>query len=117
MRYTVRNQDGELDFPTFADVAKAYRQGLVDPEDEVREEGATAWRKAGALPELRGARLDASPSIWKRSQAFSIALAVVLGLAAMYVMSKMSVWVGIALLLADGMLLIRIATRAHSKKN
>ena len=49
MRYTVRSADGELDFPSRQELFGAYAQGLVGPEDQVREEGSTSWRKVAAL--------------------------------------------------------------------
>ncbi|MGQ0506698.1 MAG: hypothetical protein ACT4TC_15405 [Myxococcaceae bacterium] len=116
MRYTVRTPDGELSYPTFADVAKAYRQGLVDADDEVREEGGTAWRKAGALPELRDVRPDA-PSIWTSAQIIPVALAVVIGCVALYVMViRESYLTGVFLLVADGLILTRVAARAYKKR-
>jgi hypothetical protein len=57
MRYTVRSADGQLDFPSRKELFGAYTQGLVGPDDEVREEGSTAWRKVAAL---LGARPQAS---------------------------------------------------------
>ena len=56
MRYRVRTPDGELDYLSFREVELAYIQGLVGPDDEVREEGQTLWRKASKIPELARAR-------------------------------------------------------------
>ena len=54
MKYTVRSPDGELTFHSFREMEKAYWDGLVDPDDEVQEEGASLWRKAGSFAVLRG---------------------------------------------------------------
>src|SRR5690242_9383501 len=55
MHYRVRNSDGELAFPGISQLAAAYEQGLVEPDDEVSvDEGP--WRKAGVLPELKAIR-------------------------------------------------------------
>ncbi len=56
MRYRVRTPEGELEYPSLRDVEQAYVQGLVDPQDEVLEEGSTLWRKAESLPTLARAR-------------------------------------------------------------
>lgn len=65
MRYTVRSAEGELTFPSRQELLNAYRMGLVEAQDEIREEGATSWRKAAAVlgprpPETRPGLL-ASP--------------------------------------------------------
>jgi hypothetical protein len=52
MAWTVRTPDGSLDFPTLADVERAYRNGLVAPDDEIREAGG-GWMRAGDHPALR----------------------------------------------------------------
>ncbi len=59
MGYRVRNADGELQFEQFADLEKAYRAKLVDPDDEVRGDGESGWTKAGQICLLRGVRSDA----------------------------------------------------------
>jgi hypothetical protein len=52
MRYTVRTPEGELTLPSRAELERAVEHGMVGPEDEVREEGATAWRRVGTVPGL-----------------------------------------------------------------
>lgn len=54
MRYTVRNEDGELTFESLTHLRSLYEQGLVGPEDQVRAADSEVWRKVSALPELRG---------------------------------------------------------------
>lgn len=56
MRLRVRTPDGELSFGSKFELSKAYAQGLVDPTDEILEEGGTRWRKASELPELKNVR-------------------------------------------------------------
>jgi hypothetical protein len=60
MPYRVRSADGEVKFEQFADLEKAYRGGLVDPADEVLEEGREKWVKAGAIKLLAGSEPKAS---------------------------------------------------------
>lgn len=56
MAYRVRTPDGELTFASLYDIERAYAQGLVDENDEIREDGSEVWRKAGAIPAIRQAR-------------------------------------------------------------
>ena len=56
MKYTVRNKDGELTYGSMDEVKTAYVIGLIEAEDEVLEEGATLWRKAGGISLLVTAR-------------------------------------------------------------
>ncbi|HLT29358.1 MAG TPA: hypothetical protein VK013_04910 [Myxococcaceae bacterium] len=65
MRYVVRSAEGELTFPSRQELLNAYRMGLVEAQDEIREEGATSWRQAAAVlgprPSESRAGLLASP--------------------------------------------------------
>ncbi len=56
MKYTVRNKDGELTYGSMEEIKTAYVIGLIEPEDEIVEEGAKVVRKAGAIPLLVTAR-------------------------------------------------------------
>jgi hypothetical protein len=79
MRYRVRTPEGELEYESLLHVEQAYLSGLVDPEDEVLEEGGTLWRKAATLPNLARARRPTSPKSSSRKQSLIILIAVVLG--------------------------------------
>lgn len=52
MKYRVRNQDGELEYESFAQLEEAARLGFVDPDDELLREGETEWKKASTVPAL-----------------------------------------------------------------
>jgi hypothetical protein len=78
MRYRVRTPEGELEYESILHVEQAYVAGLVDPEDEVLEEGGTLWRKAASIPNLARARPASSKST-HRKQSLIILIAVVLG--------------------------------------
>ncbi|MDY7224975.1 hypothetical protein [Hyalangium rubrum] len=86
MRYRVRTPEGELEYPSLRDVEQAYMQGLVAPQDEVLEEGATLWRKAESLPSLVRAR-RASTAAGGRAQTLTVLAAVALGGIALYLLS------------------------------
>jgi hypothetical protein len=117
MPYRVRSADGELDFPSLADVERAYAMGLVGPEDEVREDDKP-WRKAGSLPVLARAR-PAKPAAGEpRSQQLRIALGVVLSLVALYLLLQDKpgtrlLGVGLALVVAG--LLMRVTSSAFGR--
>ncbi len=65
MRYRVRTRDGgELDYASFGQVEQAWLMGLIDPDDELLEEGKTRWRKAGSIPLLVSARRS-SEQVWR----------------------------------------------------
>lgn len=55
MGYRVRNQDGEVHFESFRDLHNAYRIGLVEPEDEILQDGQQKWRRARTVAHLQGA--------------------------------------------------------------
>lgn len=111
MRYRVRTPEGELVYPSLHDLVQAYVTGLVDPGDEVLEEGGTLWRKAETLPLLARAR-SVAPKPWERSQALTIAAA--LGLAAL---ALFLLWNGAGLLpiLAVALLIVSLLTRVTMK--
>ncbi len=67
MKYTVKNEDGQLTFDSLTHLRQMYEQGLVSPEDQVQPEGAATWRRVDAIPELREAtaqHVRASPWKW-----------------------------------------------------
>jgi hypothetical protein len=66
MKFKVRSKEdgGVLDFDSFGQVEQAWLLGLIDPEDELLEEGKTVWRKAGAVPLLVSARRSGD-EVWK----------------------------------------------------
>lgn len=117
MPYRVRSADGELDFPSLADVERAYAMGLVGPEDEVREDDKP-WRKAGSLPVLARAR-PAKPSARDtRGQQLRIALGVLLALVALYLLLQERpgtrlLGVGLALVVAG--LMMRVTSSAFGR--
>lgn len=89
MRYRVRTPEGELEYESILHVEQAYAAGLVDPEDEVLEEGGTLWRKASTLPNLARARRPPKSKSTTRKQSLIILIAVVLG-----INSLLLVWSG-----------------------
>ena len=118
MPYRVRTADGELSFPSLGDVERAYAMGLVGPEDEVREDGAGTWRKAGSLPVLARSRAHARPTGRSTAQHLPILVAVGLSLLALYLILREDpgmrlLGAGLALVVAG--LLMRVTSRAFGR--
>lgn len=117
MAYRVRTPDGELTYPTLLDVEAAYTQGLVDPNDEVLEDGHSHWRKASSIPALARSR-PASKGLAARGQVLNVLGAVLLGFAAlMLIMSDSWPRRGLGIVLALGMctLLTRLTSKAFKR--
>jgi hypothetical protein len=115
MRYRVRTPEGELEYSSLRDVEQAYLQGLVDPQDEVLEEGGTLWRKAESLPSLVRARRAQSTALGQ-SQTLSVGAVVALGVVALYLYftGRNVLWaLGIALLIVP--LLTRLMIKAFRR--
>lgn len=115
MRYRVRTPEGELEYESILHVEQAYVAGLVDPEDEVLEEGSTLWRKARTIPTLARARGTQS---WahKNAQALGIVVAAVAGLCALVLMGMgYGLWALAPALIASS-LVWRVTYKAFSRK-
>jgi hypothetical protein len=118
MRYVVRTPEGELVYPSLLDVEQAYVQGLVDPEDEVREESASTWRKAGSLPALVRAR-RASSGAATRGQALMVMGVVLLGALALSLLFREDGnlrLMGIVLALVASFMLTRVTFKAFKRQ-
>ncbi|MFY0575116.1 hypothetical protein ACN28S_12740 [Cystobacter fuscus] len=118
MRYHVRTPDGELDYLSFREVELAYMQGLVGPDDEVREEGQTLWRKASKIPELARARPASLQGNAARLRLGAVVSAVVLGLFSLRLIFSDS-WtrrgIGIALALVTSGILTQLTRQAFKR--
>ena len=95
MGYRVRNQHGELHFTSFSELKDAYLHDLVEADDEVCEDGATHWQKAGTLPRLAQAK-SALPSAFQREGKWYV-LAAGLVAAGIYFVVRGWDWVTFAL--------------------
>jgi uncharacterized membrane protein YhhN len=113
MRYRVRTPDGELDYLSFREVEVAYVQGLVGPDDEVREEGQKLWRKASTIPQLVRAK---PPERVPRDtmQFIAILCALALGLASLVLLMK-GLWWGLVTGLATTFFVSHLAYTAFRK--
>ena len=130
MRFRVRSPEGELQYESFGEVEKAYLAGLVDPDDELLEEGSTRWRKASTFPHLARARRTGN-QVWGGTQSVWILCGVVFGSISLYLLVKgwiaygqkaplvdvlKSYWVpGLVIGLALGSLLTTVTYRAFKR--
>jgi len=114
MRYTVRTQEGELTFNSFGEVERAFLQGLVEPHDEIREEGSSAWRKASTIPLLVQARRRGD-AVWGGTQAAWIMIAVIFGSIALYMIARGRIAIGLGLVVVLSLLLTRVTYRAFKR--
>lgn len=113
MRYTVRTSSGgELQFDGIEQLRESFRLGLVDPDDEVREEQSERWVKANAIPVLAiASRAKRAESQQRRSQNIALVVLVVCQIAA-FVTLFTDYWpYGLALAIASAFMLMRFVKR------
>ncbi|HYR54681.1 MAG TPA: hypothetical protein VEM39_01090 [Myxococcaceae bacterium] len=114
MRYTVRTPEGELTYNSFGEVERAWLNGLVDGDDEIREEGASKWRKASTFPVLAQARRRGD-AVWGGTQSAWIVIAIILASAALYSIARGHLWYGLAIAFALALLLTRVTYKAFKR--
>jgi hypothetical protein len=114
MKFTVRTQEGELIYSSFGAVEQAYLAGLVGPEDELLEEGATQWRKACSYPVLKNARRQGN-QVWGGTQLAWIMIGVLLGSVALYLLTHGGVLLGAVIAIIVTSLLFRVTFVAFRK--
>ena len=124
MKYHVRmpgEPDRQLVFSSLRELEQAWLHGLVDAEDEVREDGANAWRKAGALPVLRAARRSPDQA-WGGAQLGWMMLGIVLGSLSLWMIQRgvrqeaPAYWIsGLLLGMGVGALLTRVTMNAFRR--
>ncbi len=114
MAFRVRTPDGELSYPTLLDVERAFHLGLVDPEDEVIDEGTGATYRAREHPAL------APPPprrFWQNraAQPARVAVALSLALAALLAGATQQWWLALPTAAAAALVTVRIAITAQSR--
>jgi hypothetical protein len=114
MKYTVRTKEGELVYGSFGAVEQAWLQGLVEPDDEVLEEGTTKWRKAGSIPLLARARRSGN-QVWGGAQMAWIVIGIATSSFALYMLATGRLLIGGISALATAFMLFNITTKAFKK--
>lgn len=115
MPYRVRTKDGELTYPTIAELSQAWQLGMVDPEDEVLEDGKQLWRKAGSLPFLVQFSPRATPLLDRKVRLLVVTSCISAMFAVYYVVKDRLMMGGFFALLA-GMASVMLLTNAYKKK-
>lgn len=115
MKHTVRSKDGELTYESFGAVEKAWLMGLIDPDDEIREDGSERWRKAGALPILRAAKRRSEGTFDGNQIALSI-VGIGGGSIALYLLEIGNYLWGGVVALAVGAMVTQLVTRIIKKR-
>ena len=118
MTYRVRSPEGEMDFPSLYEVAKALRQGLVDPDDQLLCPGAAAVR-VGDHPALKAPTpAPARTGLPGGVAGLELGAAVASGLAAITgILSGWNLWVVAGCVAVVVWLSSRIALRAARRKS
>jgi hypothetical protein len=114
VRYTVRTPEGELTYNSFGEVERAWLNGLVDGDDEIREEGASKWRKASSFKVLAQARRRGD-AVWGGTQSAWIVIAIILASAALYSIARGHLWYGLAIAVALALLLTKVTYKAFKR--
>lgn len=114
MKYRVRNADGELAYGSFGEVERAWLMGFIDPDDEIREETASQWRKASSFPLLAQARRS-SDQVWVGADHLVLLLTVGVGSLALWFIANGSYVVGGIAALVLAVILIQVTTRVRAK--
>jgi len=115
MKYKVRNKDGELEYLSFGQVEQAWLMGLIDPEDEVLEEGKTKWRKAGSIPLLVQARRSGE-QVWMGTWFIWVLAGVIGGTIALYLFQTGQYLFGFILAFAVASVMVHITWKSYQKQ-
>lgn len=88
MKFRVRPKDGtgELEYSSFGQVEQAWLLGLIEPDDELLEEGKTTWRKANSFPLLVRARRSGD-QVWLGTWFAWVVLGVTFGTIALILLT------------------------------
>ncbi len=118
MKFTIRNQDGQLEYQSFGQVEQAWLMGFVEPSDEILEEGKTMWRRADSFPLLAKARRHGD-DVWNGSWFLWVVIGVVGGTIALTLMASKD-WVlkagGLALGFAIAVVMVNVTIKAQRRR-
>jgi hypothetical protein len=116
MKFRVRSAEGELDYESFGQVEQAWLMGLVEPSDELLEEGKTHWRRADSYPLLVRARRNGD-EVWGGAW-FLWALIGIAGATWALYLFQHQLWLWAMLVsFAVAVVLIRVTTNAQKRRN
>lgn len=115
MKYKVRNKDGELEYLSFGQVEQAWLMGLIEPEDEILEEGKTKWRKAGSIPVLVQARRSGD-QVWRGTWFVWVLGGVIGGSIALYLLQSGDYVMGFVVAFAVASVMLHVTWKAYQKQ-
>ncbi|HEY8208412.1 MAG TPA: hypothetical protein VIG99_13070 [Myxococcaceae bacterium] len=116
MGYVVRSEGGEVKFQSLYEIQRAIANGLVDPEDELTEDGQAAWRKISTVAALRDARPEPS-GFWKTDVGkWVIPLCALLGVSLVLLFSPRYWVAGLGLAIFLALVLSQLTFKVFSKR-
>ncbi|MCU0701873.1 MAG: hypothetical protein MUC96_35670 [Myxococcaceae bacterium] len=123
MKYRVRNQDGELEFESFGQLEQAWLMGMVEPSDEVLQEGHQKWRRADSVAVLATAKRHGD-NVWGGSWFLFVLIGVALGTVALVLFKQAATekndlkWgLGFLVAIVDVVLMTRVTVNAQKRRN
>jgi hypothetical protein len=116
MKYRVRNQDGEIEFQSFGQLEQAWLMGLVEPSDEVLEEGKSLWRRADTIPLLARARHHGD-NVWGGAWFLWTLIGVAGGTLALWMFHEKNYIVGLVVSFIVAGLMIKVTVNAQKRRD
>ncbi len=116
MKYRVRTKDGELEFQSFGEVERFWLMGMIEPDDELLEEGHTLWRKASSFPLLVNAERSGD-SVWGGTWFLWTVIGVLGGSVALWLIHDgLYVWGGLAAVVVAAIMIQITASATRRRK-
>ncbi|GMU62777.1 MAG: hypothetical protein AMXMBFR34_45400 [Myxococcaceae bacterium] len=118
MKYRVRSKEGELEYESFGQVEKAWLLGLIDPEDEILEEGHERWRKANTFPLLANARRSGE-QVWVGTWFIWTLIGVAGGTVALWLLRGESLrekGIGLVVAFITAGLMLKVTMNAYARR-
>jgi hypothetical protein len=116
MRYRVRNAEGEIEFQSFGQLEQAWLMGLVEPSDEVLEEGKSLWRRADTIPLLARARRHGD-GVWGGAWFLWTLIGVFGGTAALWLFHQKNYVTALLISFFVAGLMIKVTVDAQRRRN
>lgn len=116
MKYRVRNSEGEIDFQSFGQLEQAWLMGLVEPTDEILEEGKTMWRRADTIPLLARARRHGD-NVWGGAWFLWTLIGVAGGTISLLLFNEKQYLIALVVAFIVAGLMIKVTTDAQKRRD